>query len=168
MIMTLGGNTATGLDFKSFRVRGINVAAIDIPLATDLIQQLATSAQGAYVTVTGAHGIVKSVYSERARKAHEQAAMVVPDGMPLVWLGRLLGFNSIGRVYGPDLMESVFRESFASSTTFSMAVPLPSSTASLRLSDRASENLILWAPFRLRFGRWVSTRTKKLSRIFVN
>ena len=108
MIMTLGGNTATGLDFKSFRVRGINVAAIDIPLATDLIQQLATSAQGAYVTVTGAHGIVESVYSERVRKAHEQAAMVVPDGMPLVWLGRLLGFNSIGRVYGPDLMESVF------------------------------------------------------------
>jgi N-acetylglucosaminyldiphosphoundecaprenol N-acetyl-beta-D-mannosaminyltransferase len=108
MIMTLGGNTATGFDFKSFRVRGINVAAIDIPLATDLIQQLATSAQGAYVTVTGAHGIVESVYSERVRKAHEQAAMIVPDGMPLVWLGRLLGFNSMGRVYGPDLMESVF------------------------------------------------------------
>ncbi|MGA8696528.1 MAG: hypothetical protein WB689_22330 [Xanthobacteraceae bacterium] len=90
MIMTFVGNTATGLDFKSFRVRGINVAAIDIPLATDLIQQLATSAQGAYVTVTGAHGIVESVHSERIRKAHEQAAMIVPDGMPLVWLGRLL------------------------------------------------------------------------------
>ena len=34
--------------------------------------------------------------------------MAVADGMPLVWLGRLLGFKSIGRVYGPDLMEYMF------------------------------------------------------------
>jgi N-acetylglucosaminyldiphosphoundecaprenol N-acetyl-beta-D-mannosaminyltransferase len=109
--MTLVGNAATGFDFKRFRVRGIDVAAIDIASATDLIAKLATDAHGAYVTVTGAHGIVESVYSERVRDAHELAALVVPDGMPLVWLGRLLGFKSIGRVYGPDLMESVFSRS---------------------------------------------------------
>ena len=34
--------------------------------------------------------------------------MVVPDGMPLVWLGRILGYRSIGRVYGPDLMQAMF------------------------------------------------------------
>jgi N-acetylglucosaminyldiphosphoundecaprenol N-acetyl-beta-D-mannosaminyltransferase len=27
-----------------------------------------------------------------------------PDGMPMVWVGRLRGFRSMSRVYGPDLM----------------------------------------------------------------
>jgi N-acetylglucosaminyldiphosphoundecaprenol N-acetyl-beta-D-mannosaminyltransferase len=106
--MEFVGNTEIAPQFRTFGVRGINVAAIDVPTATDLIGQLATNDHGVYVTVTGAHGIVESVYGDRVREAHQQAAVVVPDGVPLVWLGRLLGFNSIGRVYGPDLMSSVF------------------------------------------------------------
>jgi N-acetylglucosaminyldiphosphoundecaprenol N-acetyl-beta-D-mannosaminyltransferase len=84
------------------------VAAIDLDQACDLIGQLATNGQGAYVTVTGAHGIAESVYDDKVREAHQQVALVVPDGMPLVCLGRLLGFDSMGRVYGPDLMVAVF------------------------------------------------------------
>ena len=103
----VGDDMLTG-DFRRFSVRGTAVAAIDVDRATELIGQLAAHAHGAYVTVTGAHGIVESVYDDRIREAHENASMVVPDGMPLVWLGRLLGFQSIGRVYGPDLMASVF------------------------------------------------------------
>jgi N-acetylglucosaminyldiphosphoundecaprenol N-acetyl-beta-D-mannosaminyltransferase len=30
--------------------------------------------------------------------------MVTPDGMPLVWIERALGFSQMTRVYGPDLM----------------------------------------------------------------
>jgi N-acetylglucosaminyldiphosphoundecaprenol N-acetyl-beta-D-mannosaminyltransferase len=94
--------------FSKFSVRGTNVAAIDVDRACDLIGQLATNTQGAYVTVTGAHGIVESAYDDKVREAHQRASLVVPDGMPLVWLGRLLGFDSIARVYGPDLMAGVF------------------------------------------------------------
>jgi N-acetylglucosaminyldiphosphoundecaprenol N-acetyl-beta-D-mannosaminyltransferase len=106
--MTPVGNATADLGVERFRVRGIEIAAINIASATDLVEELATTAQGAYVTVTGAHGIVESVYSEQVREAHERAALVFPDGMPLVWLGHLLGFKGIDRVYGPDLMESVF------------------------------------------------------------
>jgi N-acetylglucosaminyldiphosphoundecaprenol N-acetyl-beta-D-mannosaminyltransferase len=35
-----------------------------------------------------------------------QAGMATPDGMPLVWLGRLRG-HPVERVYGPDLMLAV-------------------------------------------------------------
>ena len=97
-----------GMAFSKFRIRGTYVAAIDLERACDLVGRLATESGASYVTVTGAHGIVESVYSHRVREAHAQASMVVPDGMPLVWLGRLLGLTSIGRVYGPDLMASVF------------------------------------------------------------
>ncbi len=81
--MTFAGSTASALEFRTFRVRGTNVAAIDVVRATDLIGQLATDAQGVYVTVTGAHGIVESVYEDRIREAHQHAYIAVPDGMPL-------------------------------------------------------------------------------------
>jgi N-acetylglucosaminyldiphosphoundecaprenol N-acetyl-beta-D-mannosaminyltransferase len=106
--MTYSGAAAPALMFKTFNVRGTNVAAVDLIQATDFVAQLANNARGAYVTVADAHSIVQSAGSEQIRKAHQQAAMVVPDGMPLVWLGRLLGYDSIGRVYGPDLMSSIF------------------------------------------------------------
>jgi len=96
------------IDSTKFRIRNIDVAAIDLIRASELIGKLATAAQGNYVTVTGAHGIVESAYNKRILAAHQHASLVVPDGMPLVWLGRLLGLNSIGRVYGPDLMECIF------------------------------------------------------------
>jgi N-acetylglucosaminyldiphosphoundecaprenol N-acetyl-beta-D-mannosaminyltransferase len=95
-------------DVAKFKIRGVEVAAIDVFSACNLIGKSAADVSGNYVTVTGAHGIVESVYSREVFDAHRDAWLIVPDGMPLVWLGRLLGFNSIGRVYGPDLMECVF------------------------------------------------------------
>ena len=65
-IMAFVCNTEIAPKFRTFCVRGINVAAIDVAMATDLIEQLATDAHGVYVTVTGAHGIVESVYDEQS------------------------------------------------------------------------------------------------------
>ena len=99
-------NNAHG--FPTFDIRGVSVTAIDLASACELICRHAVDAHGEYVTVTGAHGIVESAYDERIRNSHLQAFMVVPDGMPLVWLGRMLGFRSMSRVYGPDLMAGMF------------------------------------------------------------
>jgi N-acetylglucosaminyldiphosphoundecaprenol N-acetyl-beta-D-mannosaminyltransferase len=106
--MVPGSSVARTPEFETFDVRGIDVAAIDLFRARDLVEKLALNARGAYVTVTGAHGIVESAHNEQICEAHQRAAMVVPDGMPLVWLGRLLGLKSVGRVYGPDLMSYIF------------------------------------------------------------
>jgi N-acetylglucosaminyldiphosphoundecaprenol N-acetyl-beta-D-mannosaminyltransferase len=38
------------------------------------------------------------------RGIHNLAGLVTPDGMPLVWIGRLQGHRQMDRVYGPDLM----------------------------------------------------------------
>ena len=35
------------------------------------------------------------------------AFLNTPDGMPMVWVGKLQGFGHMGRVYGPDLMNRV-------------------------------------------------------------
>ena len=95
-------------DVPSFSIRGVGIAAIDLRRATELISACAASSRGDYVTVTGAHGVVESSGDEVVQRAHKEAFLVVPDGMPLVWLGRLLGFRTIDRVYGPDLVESIF------------------------------------------------------------
>ena len=84
--------------FPKFEIKGIEVAAVDLATAGDFIGQHAASAHGEYVTVTGAHEIVESIYDERVREAHQRALITVPDGMPLVWLGRALGFGSMGQV----------------------------------------------------------------------
>jgi N-acetylglucosaminyldiphosphoundecaprenol N-acetyl-beta-D-mannosaminyltransferase len=45
--------------------------------------------------------------------------MIVPDGMPLVWVGRMQGYEAMRRVTGPDLMLEVFRrKEFATVTHF--------------------------------------------------
>jgi N-acetylglucosaminyldiphosphoundecaprenol N-acetyl-beta-D-mannosaminyltransferase len=107
-LKTMSSTLSKKKNFSTLNVKGIDVAAIDVYRASDLIGELATATQESYVTITGAHGIVESQYNKDIFDAHRNASLVVPDGMPLVWLGRLLGFNSIGRVYGPDLMECIF------------------------------------------------------------
>jgi N-acetylglucosaminyldiphosphoundecaprenol N-acetyl-beta-D-mannosaminyltransferase len=95
-------------DLPRFSIRGIDIAAIDISRARDFLRTLIARKPGAYLTVTGAHGIVESAYDTAVMRAHQEAAAAFPDGMPLVWLGRLIGFRSMSRVYGPDLMTAVF------------------------------------------------------------
>jgi N-acetylglucosaminyldiphosphoundecaprenol N-acetyl-beta-D-mannosaminyltransferase len=57
-----------------------------------------------YIAVTGMHGIMEARHDASFRDILNCASMVVPDGMPLVWLGRLKGHPLKRRVYGPELM----------------------------------------------------------------
>jgi N-acetylglucosaminyldiphosphoundecaprenol N-acetyl-beta-D-mannosaminyltransferase len=66
-----------------------------------------------YVAVTGMHGVSEAQQSSAVRDALEAADLVVPDGMPLVWLGRMRGHALRRRVYGPELMETFCRETAA-------------------------------------------------------
>jgi N-acetylglucosaminyldiphosphoundecaprenol N-acetyl-beta-D-mannosaminyltransferase len=47
--------------------------------------------------------------NEKVLTSVNSADLVTPDGMPVVWLGRLMGYNNIRRVYGPDLMREICR-----------------------------------------------------------
>lgn len=96
---------------ESFPVLGINVHAVQIP---DVISQLKSwirsGVAGHYVAVTGMHGVAESRQDEEFREALQSADLVVPDGMPLVWLGRRHNYPLKRRVYGPELMETFCRE----------------------------------------------------------
>lgn len=90
---------------------GVGVDPVDLPTAVARIEGWIGERRPAYVTVSGVHGVMESVRDEAVRRAHRQAGLVVPDGMPLVWLSRLAGHRGCGRVYGPDLMLALFARS---------------------------------------------------------
>lgn len=58
----------------------------------------------AMTTAMGVAGIVESRRNQKLQRILNESVLNTPDGMPLVWLGKLYGYRSIERVYGPDLL----------------------------------------------------------------
>jgi N-acetylglucosaminyldiphosphoundecaprenol N-acetyl-beta-D-mannosaminyltransferase len=92
-------------------VLGVQVSAVDIPIAIDEIDRWVRQGYRSYVTLTGVHGIMESVRNEDIRRVHNTAGLVLPDGMPVVWMLWHGGFKFADRVCGPDLMPALFNHS---------------------------------------------------------
>jgi N-acetylglucosaminyldiphosphoundecaprenol N-acetyl-beta-D-mannosaminyltransferase len=101
-------------DTPGFRVLGVRVHAIQIRgVIAQMEKWIESRESGHYVAVTGMHGVTEARNDSNFRNVLNSADLVVPDGMPLVWLGRLRGHSIKRRVYGPELMEE-----FCSQTGF--------------------------------------------------
>jgi N-acetylglucosaminyldiphosphoundecaprenol N-acetyl-beta-D-mannosaminyltransferase len=88
-------------------VLGVRVSAINMEIAVRTIEDWIVRREAHYVCVTGVHGVMECYRDKSLRYIHNAAGLVTPDGMPLVWLSRLMGFRHVERVYGPDLMLTV-------------------------------------------------------------
>ncbi len=84
-------------------VLGVGVNAIDLDRTVDTIDDWIRNDRRDYVCVSGVHGVIESRRDPALRRIHNRSGLVVPDGMPLVWLLRRAGCR-VDRVYGPDLM----------------------------------------------------------------
>jgi len=89
-------------------VLGVRVSAVNLKSATRLIEKAIEDGRKEYVCVRDAHGIVRCQKDPELRSIHNRAFLVTPDGMPLVWALKHAGHVESDRVYGPDLMLSVF------------------------------------------------------------
>lgn len=88
-------------------ILGVRVSAINIDDAVAAIEAWIGCRDRHYVCVTGVHGLMECRRDDRLRTIHNEAGLVTPDGMPLVWLARLMGKERTQRVYGPDLMRGM-------------------------------------------------------------
>lgn len=102
---------------ERLNVLGVGVNAVNLRAATDMIEGWIRARRREYVCVTGVHGIIESRRVTEVRTIHNNAGLVVPDGMPLVWLLRLAGHRNAGRVYGPDLMLQLIERSLSQNFT---------------------------------------------------
>src|SRR6266576_6100967 len=94
-------------------ILGVGVSAINMAQALDTVDAWIKRRHQHYVCITGVHGVMESWRDESLRHIHNAAGLVTPDGMPLVWLSRLMGFRQVERVYGPDLMLAVCERSIS-------------------------------------------------------
>ncbi len=94
-------------------VLGVGISAVNPALALASMQRWVRARDQHFVCVTGVHGVMESQDDEELRRIHNAAGLVVPDGMPMVWLSRWHGHRHVQRVYGPDLMLACCAQSVA-------------------------------------------------------
>lgn len=94
--------------FKQFSLLGIPVTAITLPTAVSTVARLAEEDRPHAIFIREVASLMAAVSNPVLAALHFKASLVVPDGMPLVWAGRLKGYGeTIGRVAGADLMDAV-------------------------------------------------------------
>ncbi len=85
-------------------VLGVGISTTCMSEAVDIIFDWLAKREKHYVCVRDVHGVMASQRDEELLSIHNSSGLTVPDGMPLVWVGRMMGYPNIRRVYGPDLM----------------------------------------------------------------
>ena len=64
-----------------------------------------------YVCVTPAHAVMECYAHPELRAIYNASGLTTPDGMAIVWWLRWHKQGHVGRVYGPDLLQAVCRQS---------------------------------------------------------
>ena len=88
-------------------VLGIGVSVLNLDTALAAIAEAVEKKSKGYICVTGVHGVMESQGDPALRDILNRAFLNTPDGMPMVWAGKLRGHGEMSRVYGPDLMNLV-------------------------------------------------------------
>ncbi|KQY29708.1 hypothetical protein ASD21_04135 [Caulobacter sp. Root1455] len=98
---------------QSYDVLGVQVSVTTLTTASTAIHAWAKDKTSRFVCIRDVHGIMQAYDDPELSELHKSAAMVTPDGMPLVWIGRRAGLP-VERTCGPDLMDRVLSDSATS------------------------------------------------------
>jgi N-acetylglucosaminyldiphosphoundecaprenol N-acetyl-beta-D-mannosaminyltransferase len=88
-------------------VLGVGISVLNLRTALAAIADAVRARRKGYICVTGVHGVMEAQDDENFKKILNGAFLCTPDGMPMVWAGKLRGHAELSRVYGPDLMLDV-------------------------------------------------------------
>jgi len=88
-------------------VLGVGISVLNLRTALDAIADAVRTRRKGYICVTGVHGVMEAQDDAAFKKILNGAFLCTPDGMPMVWAGKLNGHREMARVYGPDLMLDV-------------------------------------------------------------
>jgi N-acetylglucosaminyldiphosphoundecaprenol N-acetyl-beta-D-mannosaminyltransferase len=94
-----------------FNVLGVGVDAVNLGDCCTTFEQIIVSdpspMEPAMACALGVAGIVAARRNPKLQSILNHCVLNTPDGMPLVWLGKLYGYEQIERVYGPDLLRDI-------------------------------------------------------------
>ncbi len=92
---------------QAARILGMRIDCTSYAEACERIVEWARGKRGMTVCAANVHMVMEGYDNPAFRGIVNSADLVTPDGMPLVWGLRRLGFPGASRVYGPDLTLAV-------------------------------------------------------------
>ena len=122
---------------ESAHILGMRVDATSYEHASNAVCQWAEAQGSRYVCIANVYNAMTAYDSVAFRRATNEADLVTPDGVPLVWCLRLLGHGPASRVYGPDLTQLLL--SMAASKGLSVGFYGSSPLTVLRLQQIAQQ-----------------------------
>jgi len=117
---------------SEIRILGMRVDYTDYQHASGLVREWARDHSSRYVCVATVNNVMEAHDSADFQRVMNQADLVTPDGMPLVWGLRLLGLSDAERVYGPDLTPAVLSMAAANALPVGFYGGSPATLARLR------------------------------------
>jgi N-acetylglucosaminyldiphosphoundecaprenol N-acetyl-beta-D-mannosaminyltransferase len=104
-MITCFPSTKTSTRHASFQVMGVLASAVQISDVVARIEEWIGRRERCHsIAATGMHGIVEAQHDLSFKRILNTTDLNVPDGTPLVWMGRRCGHVLPRRVYGPDLL----------------------------------------------------------------
>ena len=92
---------------KRVNVLGVGISVLNLRTALAAIADAVAARRKGYICVTGVHGVMEAQDDAGFNNILNGAFLCTPDGMPMVWAGKLNGHRDMRRVYGPDLLLEV-------------------------------------------------------------
>lgn len=81
--------------------------ATAIAQVLDDIQSNTSAGQNRCISASGAHGLIEANKKNAFKKILQSFYINLPDGMPVVWVGRIKGRKQMQRCYGPDFFKAL-------------------------------------------------------------
>lgn len=98
---------------QQYKVLDVYISAVTLKTACDAIFNRVALKQRAYICVAPVSTVVDARKDKEYRDVVNAAMMTVPDGMPIVWLGKKQFGSQVERTCGPDLMLALCKQSQA-------------------------------------------------------
>jgi len=100
-------------DVPSFEILGVRVHVVEMAETIEHLHRWIGDRQShaRVVAVTAMHGVAAARRDRAFRRVLNSADLVVADGTPLVWVGRIKGHRFRRRVSGCDLVDNFCRDS---------------------------------------------------------
>lgn len=90
--------------FETTQILGRPYAELDYESACDVISAWSAESTNRVIVVAPVSSLVMAQSNREMADAFERADMITCDGVPIVWMRRLLGRPAATRLYGPELM----------------------------------------------------------------
>jgi N-acetylglucosaminyldiphosphoundecaprenol N-acetyl-beta-D-mannosaminyltransferase len=101
------------MEIERVNVLGVGISVLDQDRAREFLFDAVCNGRRGYVTITNVYSVSEAQRDPELRRIFNEALLSTPDGMPMVWMGRLQGQPSIRRVYGPDLVLNLCEHSLS-------------------------------------------------------